>query len=653
MAGHPLYRLATQVQRGKLTLAAAIARIDATSELRDLADSQLIELDRQIGQLSGSNRNLAHTLASLNYAVARAKGFRRVQVDCALRLSELTYDTHTRLNLLHEALTASQKSGYRRGEKVAQATLGKLYTQEGRGEDAIAAYRDQLESAKSGGYAAIDVESLLALGDLYREQNQLDEALETFERTVNAAGAAGQPSGQIEALTRAAEIYFLRGTPTAALDALDRGLVIAVDLKDARVEAELASLYGDLLRELRRIGEAATAYQRALTLTGEDVRRQVDILGRLVPLCIDLGAWQDGADYARQGLLLAAGNEPAQETLWLLDLAIALLELGRPLEAVDTARDGLAIAQIADPGGRLEHDALGRLGALLTETGDWTGAADALHKALTLSARLGDAPAEATWMTQLARCAWYAGDLSEAIQRYTDALTMARNLSDRSLEAHILGSLGTLLRDSGQARRGLEYYDEALELSKLAGDGREVVRYLTLLGRTYGELRHHDDAKRSFLEAIALGRKIDDKRGQVEAHRRYAALLRGRRDREGAIAQIAAAAALVGALDDPRLVTTTVQELAAIQEELGQWEESAASYRRLLSTAERSDDLSGKLQAHLQLGRLLQFQQPSESRQHLRQALDIAHEINDPQLIDQVSELLPTGTEDASSPLAD
>jgi tetratricopeptide (TPR) repeat protein len=259
VAGHPLYRLATQVQRGKLTLAAAIARIDATSELRDLADSQLIELDRQIGQLSSSNRNLAHTLASLNYAVARAKGFRRVQVDCALRLSELTYDTHTRLNLLHEALTASQKSGYRRGEKVAQATLGKLYTQEGRGEDAIAAYRDQLESAKSGGYAAIDVESLLALGDLYREQNQLDEALETFERTVNAAGAAGQPSGQIEALTRAAEIYFLRGTPTAALDALDRGLVIAVDLKDARVEAELASLYGDLLRELRRIGEAATA----------------------------------------------------------------------------------------------------------------------------------------------------------------------------------------------------------------------------------------------------------------------------------------------------------------------------------------------------------------------------------------------------------
>jgi tetratricopeptide (TPR) repeat protein len=651
LEGHPLYALGMQVQKGRLTLEAATARVEETRELRDLADSQLAELDKRIGEMPASQRGFAFVLASLNYAAAKAKGFRRVQVDSALRLADMTYDDAGRMRILHEALNASRKSGYRRGEKVALSTLARLYTQEGRYEEAITLYKEQVEGAKAGGYGAIDVESLLALGDIYRQLEQHEPALETYERTVRVAGAAGQPEGQVEALTRAAELYLLRGQPAAALDALQRGVALAEASKDRRLEAELAGLLGDLLRDLRRDDEATLAYRRALALTGEEARGQLDILSRLVPLCVEAGQWPDAADYARQALLLSNGAFPAREVRWLLDLAMALLELGRDLEAVDAARDALVIARTTEPGGRLEHDALGRLGALLTETGDWAEGASTLEAALDLSTRLGDEAAGATWLTHLARCAWYAGDLDEAIGRYTEALAVARRLGDGPLEAHILGSLGTLLREVGQPRRGLEYYHQALELSKAAGDGREVVRYNILLGRTYGELRHYDDARRSFNEALALARRLDDKRGQIEAHRRFAAILRARRDREGAMAQITAAAALVGALDDPRLAAITLQELAAVQEELGRWEESAASYRRLLSNAERVDDLSGRLQAHLQLGRILQFQQPNEAHQHLRQALTLAHELNDPQMIDQLSELLPTGTESALSPV--
>ena len=650
MSGNPLYNLAMQVQRNKLTLKDAIARIDETRDLRDMADNQLIELDKQIGELPAKERSFAYILASLNYATAKAKGFRRVQVDCALRLANLTYEPASRMSILHEALNSSRKSGYRRGEKVALSTLAGLYAQDARFDEAIALYRDQVESAKAGGYSAIDVESLLALGDIYRHLSQPDLALETYERAVRVAGAAGQPDGQIEALTRAAEMYLFRGATPEALDAVQRGIALAEAGTDRRLEAELAGLMGDLLRDLRREPEAEAAYRRALALTGEEAQGQIDILSRLTPLCIDSGHWQDVADYARQGIVLSNGSLPVQEVRWLLDLALALLELGRDQEAVDAARDGLAIARAQEPDGRLEHDGLSRLGALLTETGSWREATGTLEAALELSIRLGDETSGATLLTHLARCAWYSGDTDEAIIRYTEALNATRRLSDIPLEAHILGSLGTLVRDGGQPRRGLEYYHQALELNTTLGDTREVVRYHTLLGRTYGELRHYDDARRSFNEALGLARRIDDKRGQVEAHRRFATMLRARRDREGAIAQITAAAAIVGVIDDPRLAALTLQELAAIQEELGHWEESAASYRRLLSNAERVDDLSGRLQAHLQLGRILQFhQQPSEAQQHLRQALDLAHALNDPEIIDQVSTLLPTGTDDTLS----
>jgi tetratricopeptide (TPR) repeat protein len=645
---HPLYGLGLQVQKGRLSLEQATARIEATRDLRDLADSQLVELDAGIADLIPTNRGFAFILASLNYAVARAKGFRRVQVDCSLRLVDLTYETQGKIVLLREAVNASRKSGYRRGEKVALATLASLFAQEGRYEEAIGLYKDQIESAKAGGYAAIDAESLLALGDIYRVRGEVDEALETFERAVRVAGAAGQPTEQVEALTRAAELSLLKGDPAAALDALQRGLLIAEASKNRQLESALAGLLGDLLRDLQRADDALTAYRRALTLNGEDVQGQISILARLVPLCADAGHWQDTADYARQGLIVSDGQFPAQEVLWLLDLAMALLELGRDLEAIDAARDALVIARMTEPSGRLEHDTLGRLGTLLTETGRPDEAVAVLEAALELSTMLGDGSAGATWLTHLARCAWYAGDMTGAIDRYTEALSATRQLGDRPLEAHILGSLGTLLRETGQQRRSLEYYHQALELSKVANEGREVVRYLTQMGRTYGELRQYDDARRSFNEALTLARRIDDKRGQVEIHRRLATLLRSRRDREGAMAQITAAAGLIAGIDDPRLASITLQELASVQEELGRWEESAASYRRMLSNAERIDDLNGKLQAHLQLGRILQYQQPNEAQRHLRQALDLAHEINDPQIIDRVSELLPTGTESAT-----
>lgn len=646
---HPLYGLGLQVQKGKLTLEQATARIEATRDLRDLADSQLTELDKGLVELIPTNRSFAFILASLNYAVARAKGFRRVQVDLALRLADLTYEPQGKITLLREAVNASRKSGYRRGEKVALATLAGIFAQDGRYEEAIGLYKDQIESAKAGGYAAIDAESLLALGDIYRVRGEVDAALETFERAVHVAGSAGKPAEQIEALNRAAELLLLQGNPNAALDAVQRGLLIAESSKDRPLEAELAGLLGDLLRDVGRPDDALVAYRRALALTGEDVRGQIAILTRVVPLCADAGHWQDTADYARQGLILSDGQYQSQEVLWLLDLAVALLELGRDLEAIDAARDALVLARLTEPGGRLEHDTLGRLGTLLTETGRPDEAVAVLEAALELSVVLNDGAANATWLTHLARCAWYSGDMNAAIQRYTEALTAARQLEDRPLEAHILGSLGTLLREVGQQRRSLEYYHQALELSKSANDGREVVRYMTQMGRAYGELRQHDDARRSFNEALTLARRIDDKRGQVEVHRRFATLLRSRRDREGAMAQITAAAALIVGIDDPRLASITLQELASVQEELGRWEESAASYRRMLSNAERVDDLSGKLQAHLQLGRILQYQQPNEAQQHLRFALDLAHEINDPQIIDQVHGLLPTGTESVSA----
>lgn len=651
LEGHPLYHLGLQVQRGKLSLDQALTRLDSTRELRDLADSQLTELDQRVGDLTGANRGFAFILATLNHAAAKHKGFTRVQVDCALRLSELTYTTTTQLALLRDALNASRKAGYRRGEKAALARLAQLYLQEGRPEEAIECLKEQVESARSGGYSAIDVDSLLLLGDIYRDHDQIEAALNTYEQAAQVAGAAGQPNGQVEALTRAAELYLLRGMAPAALEALERGLVIAAASKERQTEAELALLLGDLLRELKRPREALVAYRRGLAASGEEARTQLQVLHRLVPLCAEEGHWQETADYARQGLLLSDGAEPEFEVEWLLELAVALLELGRPLEAVDAARDALVIAHKIDPGGRLDHDALGRLGTLLAETGDWEGATTALLNALDLARSRDDQAAAATWLSHLARCAWYAGHPSDAIARYREALELAHDVGDRALEAHILGSLGTLAREQSQPRRGLDYYQEALDISKTIGNGPEVVRYLTLLGRTYSELRQHEDARRSFLEALTLAHRIDDQRGAVEAHRRFAMHLQSRRDLEGAMAQIGAAAALVGNIDDPRLTTLTLQELATVQEALGRLEESAASYRRLLSNAERIDDLSGRLQAHYQLGRLLKPRQPTEAERHLRQALDLAQELQDPVLIGRVRELLPTGTEAPASPL--
>ncbi|MBW3654447.1 MAG: tetratricopeptide repeat protein [Actinobacteria bacterium] len=67
---------------------------------------------------------------------------------------------------------------------TALARLAGLYAREGRHDEAIACYREQVEEAKGGGYAAIDVESLLALADIYRARETHDLALETLRRSL-------------------------------------------------------------------------------------------------------------------------------------------------------------------------------------------------------------------------------------------------------------------------------------------------------------------------------------------------------------------------------------------------------------------------------------------------------------------------------------
>ena len=133
-------------------------------------------------------------------------------------------------------------------------SLGVLYKEQGRLDDAIAAYQQALERAP--GYAAAHYN----LGYAYREKGETGVAAECFRRAVdNDPEHAG-------ALAALGQVLKKSGQTDDAVSFLKRAIVLMPD------DAELHCDLGDALQTLGQLPDASAAYQRSLQLDPKQSR---------------------------------------------------------------------------------------------------------------------------------------------------------------------------------------------------------------------------------------------------------------------------------------------------------------------------------------------------------------------------------------------
>jgi serine/threonine-protein kinase len=400
------------------------------------------------------------------------------------------------------------------------------------------------------------------------QRTLLEKALRFYERF--ALPKSGDPAVRLEAGragVRAGEILVKLGQTGSAEAAYGRALrlleaVAAADPADAESRRSLAAGHYRLARLYRELGKKAVAEV--------SMRRAAELFGSLAAVDGSLAVVDPAAPVPRRGLADA-----------LIGLGIIEQDLGRPADAEDSYRKGIALFEglvhdhpgVADYRGDLAA-AWNNLADLQRKLGRPAEAMTSWERALAAFRVLArDHPDANRYREALARATHNLATVQAEVGRHAEALVsyrraaelreaLVRDHPDRPLHRYGLAgtysNLGNLLRNAGQPSEARHAYEQAIAMKeRLVRDHPDVAEYRNSLAISLAAL--------GFLLA-QIGRESD----ALPAIRRAAAL------QEGLVRDYPDVVEYRGPL------ATSLAAIGSFQRQAGQAEEALRSLRRAL-----------------------------------------------------------------------
>ena len=414
------------------------------------------------------------------------------------------------------------------------------------------------------------------------------EAAILFGRAAEAAAAADDPEAERAARGGRARALALAGHAGRALREYQRLLdepAGAPAQERARWQLEKARLHG-------RLGEHAAAlagFESGLAELAPEPEGPVGDEGR-TELAIEL----------------------------LHGKAVALRDLGRPVEAFDTARGALRRASRALRGAPRAR--LARQRALLVNTlammffarGDWRRAGRLAHFGLrgALAPRTRAAPGSAgdprsdphaalLLRNTLAMVRWKTGDFDAASALYADNLAAADELNDPWVQLTSLNNLGVLRCSRGRWTEARGLLSRALEMNRRLGarEGEALARIN--LGEVEEILGDWRRARRHATRALALLESSGDSADRVAAQLLLASLARKSGETEEAERRIEEAGAGAEEAGDEDLAVQVLLQRGLLEIDRGLLDRARADLDQALDRARASgtEELLGRILA--------------------------------------------------------
>ncbi len=231
---------------------------------------QSLALYRQAGDLRGEGRAL-NNLAGVAYSLG---DFTSAQAD------------------LHEAMLLYQKTGDRRGEGTALNNLGLLADMRGDHLRAEHYYREYLRVSSEIGDRSSEGLAFTNLGTVHLKLGRLAEAEAQLTRALAVCREIGERQGEGLVLAQQSLLAHLRQDDEAALDHARHALELACALGDESLQAHALTHLGHAFAGLKRLTEAAEAYEQALALRRklEQPNDALEPLAGLAQLALATGA---------------------------------------------------------------------------------------------------------------------------------------------------------------------------------------------------------------------------------------------------------------------------------------------------------------------------------------------------------------------------
>ena len=643
---NPIYRLAVDVATGRMSFERALDAAESHNVNGRLADGDLIDLDQQVESEARGNLEFALTLARLNAATARAKGFEKVLVDLYLRIAELLEDERDEAEReynFREALHVAKKISYVSGQRRALNRLARIAFERGDTEDARDLLLQQLEAGREESDTGDEIETAILLADISLADGDVATAHDLYHRAAKSARRIGFYSGAVDALLRQVGILRERGDLQASLQLLRQASDAADRTIDTALQAEIAFRTGALMRELNMPDEAlerlVIALERARTLG--DMAMEARSLLMLAQLEQRLGRDEQSLQHFEDvvGLERRLGNR-GEVARALQAMGEIHMQMDRPSAAITVLSEARDMVLYSDDA-ELLMQVHGLLGKALANQGREREALDALQTALASSRALDDPTEEARWIIIVAEMMLRTGETDNAGDLAQRAEELARGSRDNDLRAAVYSLNGQVALVDRRLQDAEDAFASATAASRAAGRTGESLRYLPLLARLAAEMGDVDGAIRYLDEAISEATSAGDDGRACMFHGQAARLLGGAGKIREAEERYRQALTLGQRAGDARLSARALQGLAAVYDTTGQLELAIEHYYEALEAANRAGDARTIAATHFNLGALLvDEERDDEARTHLLRARDAASTLNDHGLAERARTLL-------------
>jgi tetratricopeptide (TPR) repeat protein len=404
-----------------------------------------------------------------------------------------------------------------------------------------------------------DVES--ALGSLYSESGDYDKARAQFAKILRS-----DPKN-MQALWQMGVVEITNSNPQGALDPLNKGLTLAIQVDNQEQRALIQQSIGVCYRLLNKPDEAMRNYQES-----------VEVAKRL-------------------GLkrLQAAS---------LSEMATLQSSLGKPDAAMSSYTQALQLLQ--DIGMKKEYGSvLLNRGVLHESRGEYDKALQDYKDSLQIQRDADDQNLQALCLSNIGGVYLQKGDTDNALTYLGQALPLREKLNNPEYLARTLDSLGDVYVAMGDFDKALESLLKALEISRKANIATEVASASESLGMVFFYQGRLGAAVSSMQDAVKGYRAANNYSGEMaDSLNGFAFTLAhaGRADEAGA--QLVEAQNVAKALKDEGLQAKLLLTKGDVAFYQGDLKGAKAAYEQSAALAAKSKDKEGALIAKMNLARV-------------------------------------------------
>jgi eukaryotic-like serine/threonine-protein kinase len=301
-----------------------------------------------------------------------------------------------------------------------------------------------------------DVE--FALGELYQGTGDFDKAKAQFGRILQS-----DPKN-IKALWQMGVVEIMKDNPQAALDPLNKGLTMAIQVDNQEQRALILNAIGISYRLMNKPEEAMKNYTESM-----------DISKKL-------------------GLKRVLANT-------LSEVAQVQMSIGSSDAALASYTQALQI--LKEIGMKKDYgDILNNRGGIYNARGDYDRALQDFKDSLQIQRESHDLNNEAVCLTNIGSVYLGKGDTDNALTYAQQALQLREKMNSPDYLAAALTALADVYTATGDFDKALDALLKALDVSRKAGNGKEVAAVSDQIGNVYIYQGHIGRAVAAGLDAV-------------------------------------------------------------------------------------------------------------------------------------------------------